>query len=166
MLVFVSVLARIHIIPTVVLSIFGANSVYTDQGKVTIRSPNQTVEGRIYFRKESPYILIGPYPFPAQDDFFFIRKDCVVRRILDEKIEGDFFRLYKWLFISFDLSSRLDAMAPHVSLDTEIRYDPLQSKYHYKILGTGLVYPNPEKYQITFTVDQKILSLLQAKEVY
>ena len=55
------------------LAPFGVIPIYTKRGPVEIRSENKTILAGIYTRKGAPYVLVGPYPFPEQRDFFFVR---------------------------------------------------------------------------------------------
>ena len=133
---------------------FGAVPVYTKQGPVEIRSKNKTISAGIYTRKGAPYVLVGPYPFPEQDDYFFVRKNEVVGRCLDDKVEGDSIRLFKWLLICFDLSDDLDAMAPCYSFQAEIRHDQSGAKYDYRV---NLAESGAPPRAVSFSVDEKWL---------
>ena len=133
---------------------FGLTPIYTNRGPVTIQTGDKIIAASVYTRQGAPYALVGPYPFPEQKDFFFIRKNEVVGRCLDDKIEGDFFRLFKWLFIAFDLSSNLDAWAPHFSFQAEIRHDRSGAKYDYRV---NLAESGEPPRIIFFSVDEKWL---------
>ena len=135
---------------------FGAVPVYTKRESVEIRSENKTISAGIYTRKGAPYVLVGPYPFPEQDDYFFVRKNEVVGRCLDDKIEGDFFRLFKWLLICFDLSDDPDAMAPCFYFKSKIRYDETKSIYRYQVILND-DRPEQPQVEVSFSVDKRFL---------
>ena len=138
------------------LAPFGVIPIYTKRGPVEIRSENKTILAGIYTRKGAPYVLVGPYPFPEQRDFFFVHKDMVVGRCLDEKIEGDFFRLFKWLLICFDLSDDPDSMAPCFYFKSKIRYDETKSIYRYQVILNDNR-PDREQVEVSFSVDKRFL---------
>ena len=81
-------------------------------------------------------------------------KKEVVGRILDEKVENDYFRLWKWLFIMFDLSSKPDAMAPFFQFEAKILLDEKNSRYYYKVYLEPSKEPRPS---ILFSLDKKFL---------
>ena len=136
------------------LAPFGVIPIYTKQETVSIQSGDKTITANLYTRRGAPYVLVGPYPFPEQRDFFFVHKDLVVGRCLDEKIEGDFLRLFKWLLICFDLSDHPDAMAPCYSFQAEIRHDRSGAKYDYRV---NLAESGEPPRIIFFSVDEKWL---------
>ena len=138
------------------LALFGLVPVYTNQGTVSIQAGNKSITTGIYTRKGAPYVLIGPYPFPEQRDFFFVNKDMVVGRCLDEKIEGDSLRLFNRLLICFDLSDAPDAMAPCFYFKSTIRYDETKSIYRYQVILND-DRPNSEKVEVSFPVDKRFL---------
>ena len=138
------------------LAPFGVIPIYTKQETVSIQSGDKTITANLYTRRGAPYVLVGPYPFPEQDDYFFVRKNEVVGRCLDDKIEGDFFRLFKWLLICFDLSDDPDAMAPCFYFKSKIRYDEAMSIYRYLfILNDNR--PDREQVEVSFSVDKRFL---------
>ena len=139
-----------------ILAPFGLVPVYTNQGTVSIQAGNKSITTGIYTRKGAPYVLIGPFPFHEQKDFFFIRKNEVVGRCLDDKIEGDFFRLFKWLLICFDLSDDPDAMAPCFYFKSKIRYDEAMSIYRYQVILNDNR-PDREQVEVSFSVDKRFL---------
>ena len=132
----------------------GYSSLYTREGELLLQYGNKNVTVSIYRSQNVPYTLIGPVPFREQEDFLFVRKTEVAGRILDEKVRGDFFRLWKWLFILFDLSSKPDAMAPSFLFKTKIRYDEKLSGYFYEIYLDDS--PETER-KIYFFLDKKFL---------
>ena len=138
------------------LAPFGLIPIYTKQGTVSIESGNKTRTANIYTRRGAPYVLVGPYPFPEQRDFFFVHKDMVVGRCLDEKIEGDFLRLFKWLLICFDLSDHPDAMAPCFYFKSKIRYDEAKSIYRYQVILND-DRPEQPQVEVSFSVDKRFL---------
>ncbi len=138
------------------LAPFGVIPIYTKRGPVEIRSENKTVLAGIYTRKGAPYVLVGPYPFPEQDDYFFVRKNEVVGRCLDDKVEGDSIRLFKWLLICFDLSDDPDAMAPCFYFKSTIRYDETKSIYRYQVILND-DRPEQPQVEVSFSVDKRFL---------
>ena len=136
---------------------FGIVPVYTKRGSVEIRSENKTISAGIYTRKGAPYVLVGPYPFPEQDDYFFVRKNEVVGRCLDDKVEGDSIRLFKWLLICFDLSDdHLDSWAPSFNFKSTIRYDETKSIYRYQVILND-DRPEQPQVEVSFSVDKRFL---------
>jgi len=128
--------------------------IYTNRGSVPIQSGDKIIAASVYTRQGAPYALVGPYPFPEQKDFFFVRKNEVVGRCLDDKVEGDFFRFFKWLVIGFDLSSNIDAWAPHFSFQAEIRHNSYGAKYDYRV---NLAESGESPRVVFFSVDEKWL---------
>ena len=135
-------------------ALFGAVPVYTKQGPVQIQSGDKIIAASVYTRQGAPYVLVGPYRFPERKDYFFVRKDEVVGRCLDEKIEGDSIRLFKWLLIGLDLSDDLDAMAPCYSFQAEIRHNKTKAKYNYRV---NLAESGAPPREVSFSVDEKWL---------
>ena len=133
---------------------FGLVPIYTNRGQVQIQSGDKNIAASVYTRKAAPYVLVGPYRFPERKDYFFVRKNEVVGRCLDDKIEGDSIRLFKWLLICFDLSNDLDAMAPCYSFQAEIRHDRSGAKYDYRV---NLAESGEPPRIIFFSVDEKWL---------
>ena len=140
-----------------ILTVSGYSSLYTREGILLLQQGNKTIKASIYRSKNVPYTLIGPIPFPEQEDFLFVGKNKVAGRILDEKVEDDYYRFCKWLFIMFDLSSKPDAMAPAFFFETKIRYDEKQGKYFYEITPEG---SRETESKILFSLDKKFLSNL------
>ena len=138
------------------LAPFGEIPIYTKQETVSIQSGDKTITANLYTRRGAPYVLVGPYPFPEQDDYFFVRKNEVVGRCLDDKIEGDFFRLFKWLLICFDLSDDPDAMALCFYFKSKIRYDEAKSIYRYQIMLND-DRPDRPQVEVSFSVDKRFL---------
>ena len=138
------------------LAPFGMIPIYTKQETVSIQSGDKTITANLYTRRGAPYVLVGPYPFPGQDDYFFVRKNEVVGRCLDDKIEGDFFRLFKWLLICFDLSDDPDAMAPCFYFKSKIRYDEAMSIYRYQVILND-DQPEQPQVEVSFSVDKRFL---------
>ena len=128
--------------------------IYTNRAPVPIQSGDKIIAASVYTRQGASYALVGPYPFPEQKDFFFVRKDKVVGRCLDDKIEGDFFRMFKWLVIGFDLSDNLDAMAPCYYFQAEIRHDKTKAKYDYRV---NLAESGEPPREVSFSVDERWL---------
>ncbi|MBQ9337400.1 MAG: hypothetical protein IJS14_08905 [Lentisphaeria bacterium] len=140
-----------------ILAPFGLVPVYTDQGTVSIQAGNKSITSGIYTRKGAPYVLIAPCPFHEQNDFFFIRKNEVVGRCLDDKIEGDFFRLFKWLLICFDLSDgHLDSWAPSFNFKSTIRYDETRAINRYQVILND-DRPEQPQVEVSFSVDKRFL---------
>lgn len=133
---------------------FGLIPIYTNRGQVSIQSGDKIIAARVYTRKAAPYVLVGPYPFPERKDYFFVRKNEVVGRCLDEKTEGDSIRLFKWLLICFDLSDDVDTMVPCYSFRTEIRHDKFGAKYDFRVNMTN---PEESPREVFFSVDEKWL---------
>ena len=139
------------------LAPFGVIPIYTKQETVSIQSGDKTITANLYTRRGAPYVLVGPYPFPEQDDYFFVRKNEVVGRCLDDKIEGDFFRLFKWLLICFDLSDdHLDSWAPSFNFKSTIRYDETKSIYRYQVILND-DRPEQPQVEVSFSVDKRFL---------
>lgn len=135
-------------------TVSGFSSLYTNSGTLFLQQGNQIIKTHIYTSKNVPYTLIGPIPFPEQDDFLFVGKKEVAGRVLDEKVKADYFRLYKWLFIMFDLSSKPDASAPSFLFNAKIRYDEKLARYFYEIY---LDDSQETENKIYFSLDKKFL---------
>ena len=136
---------------------FGLVPIYTNRGQVQIQSGDKNIAASVYTRKAAPYVLVGPYRFPERKDYFFVRKDEVVGRCLDEKIEGDSIRLCKWLLICFDLSSdHLDAGAPSFNFKSTIQYDETKSIYRYQVILND-DRPEQPQVEVSFSVDKRFL---------
>ena len=136
---------------------FGLIPIYTNRGQVSIQSGDKIIAARVYTRKAAPYVLVGPYPFPERKDYFFVRKNEVVGRCLDEKTEGDSIRLFKWLLICFDLSDdHLDSWAPSFNFKSTIRYDETKSIYRYQVILND-DRPEQPQVEVSFSVDKRFL---------
>ena len=135
-------------------TVSGFSSLYTNSGTLFLQQGNQIIKTHIYTSKNVPYTLIGPIPFPEQEDFLFVGKKEVAGRMLDEKVKADYFRLYKWLFIMFDLSSKPDAAAPYFIFNAKIRYDEKLARYFYEIYSDD---SQETESKICFSLDKKFL---------
>ena len=94
---------------------------YSKVMEVSVESNRKIVPCSIYRRDGSPFLLLGPYPFlKEQSDFFFVTKDFVQVRFLDEKTD-DWTRIFKWVWIDQDMDPNgRDLLFSHMRSPQEV----------------------------------------------
>ena len=105
---------------------------YAEVMDIPVERDGKTVMCKLYRRDGSPFLLLGPYPFlKEQSDFFFIARDRVFGRALDEKSD-DWTRIFKWVWIVQDLNpGRADSIVPHYFFDARRAEDPATGLVHF-----------------------------------
>ena len=108
------------------------SSRYSEVMEIPVEHGGKTVPCKLYRRSGAPFLLLGPYPFlKEQSDFFFIARDRVFGRALDEKSD-DWTRIFKWVWIAQDLDpGGEDSIVPHYRFDTEHAEDPATGLVHF-----------------------------------
>lgn len=141
-----------------VLSATGLIPCYPYAETITVSCGGEKVPCRIYYKAGAPYVLIGPFHFGnGRYDFFFVRKNDVVGRGLDDKTAD--WRTHwfgAFLFICFDLDpDGIDSWCPNDSFSgVRIRYDRETDSMVY------LIPPSQGLREIRFSVPCKYLNTL------
>ena len=105
--------------------LFGFSPRYSKIMEIPVEANGKTVACGLYRRDGSPFLLVGPYPFlKDQSDFFFVAKDFVQVRFLDDKTD-DWTRIFKWVWIMQDMDPNgWDSYAPCYSFNETRTPDP------------------------------------------
>jgi len=110
---------------------------YSEVMEIPVDGNGTVVPCKLYRRDGAPFLLVGPYPFQeetplwnAQSDFFFVGRDRVMGRMLDEKTD-DWTLKHKWVWIGMDLDPQgRDSMAPSFFFDVKRAEDPATGLVH------------------------------------
>ena len=130
---------------------------YSEVMEIPVEHGGKTVPCKLYRRSGAPFLLLGPYPFlKEQSDFFFIARDRVFGRALDEKSD-DWTRIFKWVWIAQDLDpGGEDSIVPHYRFDTEHAEDPATGLVHF----TCSVNSSGEEETFRFSIPKHLIDAL------
>ena len=114
------------------------SSRYSEVMEIPVEHGGKTVPCKLYRRSGAPFLLLGPYPFLKghpllgdRSDFFFIGRDRVMGRALDEKTE-DWKLKYKWVWIGMDLDpNERNSQAPSYIFHSTCVFDPQTDNVHF-----------------------------------
>ena len=112
--------------------LFGFSPRYSKIMEIPVEANGKTVACGLYRRDGAPFLLLGPYPFlKDQSDFFFVAKDFVQVRFLDDKTD-DWTRIFKWVWIGMDLDpNERNSGAPSYVFQESRVFDPATEQIHF-----------------------------------